>query len=108
MAADFENMGYEAIPKTVSRIKIAAVLDLRVPEAVRPIAELKMADIFENMGFQAVPETFLGEKWPPDSMKGFLKRYDLSPSLKWPPIWKISAMKPFRRRSLEKNDRRNG
>ena len=27
MAADFENMGYEAIPKTISWIKIAAVLD---------------------------------------------------------------------------------
>ena len=32
MAADFENMGYEAVPKTVSRIKMAAESELRSPK----------------------------------------------------------------------------
>ena len=32
MAADFENMGYEALTKTVSRLKMAAKFDLKVPK----------------------------------------------------------------------------
>ena len=57
MAADFENMDYEAVTKTVSRIKIAAESDLRVPEALRSITELKMAADFQNMGYEAVTKT---------------------------------------------------
>ena len=37
MAADFENMGYEAVTKTVSGIKMAAESDKRVLEALRPV-----------------------------------------------------------------------
>ena len=59
---------------------MAAGLDERVPEALRFIAEFKMAAKMENIGYEAVPETFLGEKWPPESMKGFPKLYNLSPS----------------------------
>ena len=54
MAANFQNMGYEAVRKTVSWIKMAAGIDKRVPEALRPIAELKMMADFENMGHKAV------------------------------------------------------
>ena len=57
MAADFENIGYEAIPKTVSRIKMAALSDERVPETLQPIPELKMAANFENMDYEAVTKT---------------------------------------------------
>ena len=57
MAADFENMGYEAVTKTISRIKMAAESDLRVPEYPRPITEIKMSTDFENMGYEAVPKT---------------------------------------------------
>ena len=57
MAADFENMGYEAVPKIVSGIKMAAESDNRVPEALRTIPKLKMAADFENMGSEAVPKT---------------------------------------------------
>ena len=57
MAADFENMGYEAVPKIVSGIKMAAESDNRVPEALRTIPKLKMAADFENMGYEAVPKT---------------------------------------------------
>ena len=54
MSADLENMGYKALSKIVSWIKMAAGLDKRVPEALRPIGELKMAADFENMGYEAV------------------------------------------------------
>ena len=57
MAADFENMGYEAVTKTISRIKMAAESDERLPEAPRPITEIKMSNYFENMGYEAVPKT---------------------------------------------------
>ena len=57
MAADFENMSYEAIPKSISRIKMAAQSDLRVPKALRPIPDLKMAADFENMGYEVVTKT---------------------------------------------------
>ena len=50
MAADFENMGYET-EKTCPRIR------LKVPEALRPIPELKMAVDFENMGCEGLPKT---------------------------------------------------
>ena len=54
MATDFENMGYEAVPKTVSRIKMADESEELIPEGLRPIAELKMAANFENMGYETV------------------------------------------------------
>ena len=57
MAADFQNMGYEAVTKTVSRIKMAAESDKRVPEALRPITEIKIAVDFENVGYEAVTKT---------------------------------------------------
>ena len=57
MAADFENVGYEALPKTVSRIKMAAESDQRVPEALRPITEIKMTAAFENVGYKAISKT---------------------------------------------------
>ena len=57
MAADFQNMSYEAVTKTVSRIKMAAKFGERVPEALRPIPELKMAADFGNMGYEAVTKT---------------------------------------------------
>ena len=38
MAADFENMGYEVVTKTVSRIKMTAESYYRVPEALRPVS----------------------------------------------------------------------
>ena len=57
MAADFENIGYEAVPKTVSWIKMAAQSDLRVPKALRPIPDLKMAADFENIGYEVVTKT---------------------------------------------------
>ena len=59
---------------------MATGLDEGVPEALRLITEFKMAAATENIGYEAVPETFLGEKWPPDSMKGFPKLYNLSRS----------------------------
>ena len=70
MAADFENMGYEAVTKTISRIKMAAESDLRVPEAVRPITEIKMVANFENMGYEAVAKNVSRIKWPPNPIKG--------------------------------------
>ena len=57
MAADFENMGYEALTKTVSRLKMTAKFELKVPEAPRPISELKLSENFENMGYKAVQKT---------------------------------------------------
>ena len=54
MAADFQNMGYEAETKTVSRIKMAAESDEKVPDSLRTIPELKMAADFQSMGFEAV------------------------------------------------------
>ena len=57
MAADFANMGYEVVTKTVSRIKMAAESDLRVPEGLRHIPELKMAAGFENMAYEVVTKT---------------------------------------------------
>ena len=57
MAADFENMGYEAVPKTASRIKMAAESEKRVPEALRPMPKLKMAADFENISYEAVTKT---------------------------------------------------
>ena len=54
MATDFENIGYEAVPKTVSRIKMADESEELIPEGLRPIAELKMAANFENMGYETV------------------------------------------------------
>ena len=58
MAADFENMGYGAVPKTIPRIKMAAKLNLRVAKALRPSSVLKIAADFENMSYEAVPKTF--------------------------------------------------
>ena len=52
MATDFENMGYEAVPKTVSGIKMADESEELIPEGLRPIAELKMAANFENIGYE--------------------------------------------------------
>ena len=47
MATDFENLGNEAVPKTFSRIKMSAESEERVPEALRPILEIKMvADLY--------------------------------------------------------------
>ena len=57
MAGDFENMGYEAVPKIVSGIKIAAESDNRVPEALRTIPKLKMAADFENMSYETETKT---------------------------------------------------
>ena len=57
MAADFQNMGHEAVTKTFSRIKMAAESDKRVPEALRPIADIKIAVDFENMGYEAITKT---------------------------------------------------
>ena len=57
MAGDFENMGYEAVPKIVSGIKMAAESDNRVPEALRTIPKLKMAADLENMCYEAVTKT---------------------------------------------------
>ena len=54
---DFENIGCEAVPKTVSRIKIAAESESRVPEALRPINKIKMVADFENMGYEVVTKT---------------------------------------------------
>ena len=54
MATDFENMGYEAVPKTVSRKKMADESEELIPEGLRPIAEFKMAANFENMGYETV------------------------------------------------------
>ena len=34
MAADFENIGYEAVPKTVSSIKMADKSEVRIPEGI--------------------------------------------------------------------------
>ena len=45
MVADFVNMGYEALPKTVSRLKMAAELDKSVPEALQLISEFKWLPI---------------------------------------------------------------
>ena len=57
MAADFKNMGYETVPKTVPWIKMAAVLDERVSEAPQPIVEFKMAADFDNRGYKVVMKT---------------------------------------------------
>ena len=57
MVADFEIMSYETETKTISRIKMAAESDNRIPEALRTIPKLKMAADFENMGYEAVPKT---------------------------------------------------
>ena len=57
MSADFENMDYEVVTKTVYRRKMAAESELRGPEALRSIPYLKMAAEFENMGYEAVPKT---------------------------------------------------
>ena len=57
MAVDIENVGYEAVTKTVSRRKMAAESDYMVREALRPIPELKMTADFENMGYEAVTKT---------------------------------------------------
>ena len=60
MAADFEYMGYEAVPKTFPRIKMAAESKYSVPVAIRLITVLKMTAYFENMGYEAVRRPFLG------------------------------------------------
>ena len=57
MATDFENMDYETVMKVVSGIKMAAEFDKRVPEALRPIPELKMAADCENMCYEVVTKT---------------------------------------------------
>ena len=57
MAVDFENMGYEAVPKTVSRIKMADESEEWIPEGLRPITELKTAADFQNMGYDVVPKS---------------------------------------------------
>ena len=80
MAADFENMGYEAVPKTASRLKMVAVSDKRVPEALRPIPELKMAADFENLGYEAVSKTASRIKMAAESERRVPEIYDLSPS----------------------------
>ena len=56
MTADFENMGNEALTKTISRIKMAAESDYRVSETLRSIPELKKTNDFENMCCEAVPK----------------------------------------------------
>ena len=56
-------MSYEALPKTVPRVKIAAEPDLRVPEALLPISELKIPTDFENLGYLAVLKTVPRIKW---------------------------------------------
>ena len=56
MSAVLENMGYKAVSKIVSWIKMAAGLYKRVPKALLPIAELKMSADFKNMGYEAVPK----------------------------------------------------
>ena len=57
MAGDFENMGYEAVPKIVSVIKMAAESDNKVPEALRTIPKVKMAADFENKCYEAEMKT---------------------------------------------------
>ena len=59
MATDFENMDYEAVPKSFRRIKMAAELDYWVHEAVRPNIEFKMAADFESIGNEVVPKIFV-------------------------------------------------
>ena len=56
MSADLENMGYKAVSKIVSWIKMAAGLDKKVPQALRTIVKLKMVADFEHMGYEAVPK----------------------------------------------------
>ena len=67
MAVDFENMGYEAVPKTVSRIKMADESEERIPEGLRPITELKTAADFQNMGYDVVPKSVSRMKMPSES-----------------------------------------
>ena len=77
MAADFENMGYEAVPKSIPRIKMTAEPDLRVSEAQQPTSELLMAADFKNMGFQAVQKSVSIIKMAANSIKRSQKLYDL-------------------------------
>ena len=55
MAADFENMGYEVVTKTVSRIKWPPN-PIKGPRSSTTCPGLKMAVDFENMGYEAVPK----------------------------------------------------
>ena len=54
MVADFENMCYEVVTKTVSRIKNCRLIRLKGPRSSTTYPELKMAADFENMGYEAV------------------------------------------------------
>ena len=49
MDANFKNIGYEAVPKTVSRIKMADESEERILEGLGPITEFKMAADFANL-----------------------------------------------------------
>ena len=78
MAADCENMGYEALTKTISRIKMAAESDERVPEAPRPIIEIKCPPISKIWVMKPYRRQFLGLKWPSNLNKVSPKVYDVS------------------------------
>ena len=58
MAADFENMGYDALTKTISRIKMAAESDYRVLEALRPITEIKCSPISKIWAMKRTEDRF--------------------------------------------------
>ena len=57
---------------------MAAKFDLKVPEAPRPISELKLSENFENMGYKAVQKTVPRIKSLPNPIKGSFKLYYLS------------------------------
>ena len=58
MAADFKNIGYDALTKTISRIKMAAEADYRVPEALRPITEIKWPPISKIWAMKRTEDRF--------------------------------------------------
>ena len=60
MAANCKSLVYAALTKTLPRVKINDIPNLRVPGALRPISELKMAVDFENMGMKPYQRPFLG------------------------------------------------
>ena len=93
MATDFENVGYEAVPKTVSRIKIADESEELIPEGLRPIAELKMAADFENMGYEALTKTISRIKMAAETDERVPEAPRPITEIKCPPISKIWAMK---------------
>ena len=59
---------------------MAAGLDERVPEALQPIAKLKWGPNSKICARKPFRRRFYGEKWPPVSIKGSPKLYNLSPS----------------------------